>query len=546
MLQMSFLDELAAFLESVQAGEVKALRLSQATIAGHLRELEGWFQHGDQHEASNYFRWLHRCKRGLLERLHERVATYFPDSTRVARLVELALASLVEHDARSNARGSLPDTNAELGLVRARALHAVAEDVAAEFKSYEPLHAPSARRVAELLRLVRTGRDALTLTDAGGLLLRLGRRERLRWLLALELATSEGPRERSRMHIDLARRLLQVGKFTLDGHETVWFSALERSWEHEHREPLDRWTALGLLEHGEYDPFTGDLYVYKPGVLPPNETYELTASGRTLLKELLAEPPHPVRELARAMAADEDEALPDDLRWPSVEQRPTTRALTRYTKILTHEVRNVLGPVQFAARQLAQRLEGTELGQPTRGQIATMEAGLTRIFDFVDNWRQVMEQAEEPGAPFSVVAAVRDAIAASQHQLEQPVDLRIGPDVDRIEVFGRRELFTQVIVELIRNAVQVGGPRVRVAIEVEHEGARVMILICDDGPGIPVADRERIFQRGVTLRAGGTGQGLADVRDIVLDMSGDIRVEAGASGGARFVITLPSHSREAP
>lgn len=155
-----------------------------------------------------------------------------------------------------------------------------------------------------------------------------------------------------------------------------------------------------------------------------------------------------------------------------------------------------------------------------------------------------MEQAEEPGAPFSIVAAVRDAIAASQHQLERPVELRVGTGAERVEGFGTRHLFTQVMVELIRNAVQASGPQVRVSIEVDHDGAKVSIAVSDDGPGVLEADRERIFRRGVTLRPDGTGQGLADARDIVRDMSGDIRVEGGTGGGARFVVTLPSHTQE--
>lgn len=544
---MSFLDELAAFLESVQAGEVEDLRISETATAGHLGELERWFtaNSGDPDDGEALARghavWLEHCRRGLLDRLYERVAVQFPDPARRARLVELALATLIEDDRECRAAG-VPNVVAELGAVRANTLHALAKDVAIAFKRYVPRMAPSARRVAGSLALTRLKGAMLELTAAGTLFLQFGRRERLRWLLALELAGSEGPRERDRLHVDLGRRLRDRGRVGIDGYQTVWSSVLSHSWEHEHLATLDRWTALGVLEDSDVHPYTGEPYVHD-AANPPDKVYALTAIGHALLDDLLSDTPHPLRELALAMLADEEAALPPGFRWPIAGQSANTRALVRYSKILTHEVRNVLLPVQFASQQLGERLDGAELAS-THGHLRTIKAGLSRIFDFVDNWRFVMEQAEEPGALFSIVAAVRDAIAASQHQLERPVELRVGTGAERIEVFGTRHLFTQVMIELCRNAVQAGGPRVQVSIEVDHDGAKVSIAISDDGPGVLEADRERIFRRGVTLRPHGTGQGLADARDIVRDMSGDIRVEDGAGGGTRFVVTLPCHTQE--
>lgn len=545
---MSFLDELTTFLESVRAGEVAELRVSPATIAGHLRALETWFAAGSTDpadaakRAGDYAEWMARCRKGLIEHLYERVVVQYPAPEQHQRLVELALASLIGDEFHLSASGA-PDVVAELGPIRAKTLRVVAKDAAAAFKRYDPLLAPSPRRVARLLGLIRSNDRAVELSAAGGLFLQLGPRERLRWLLALELASSEDTRERDRLHIGLVKLLHERGCVGIDGYQTVWHSVLSQSWEHDHREPLERWTAFGVLKYSEVHPHTGEPYVHDSAA-PPDEMYELTATGGALVDDLLSAATHPLRELASAMLADEEAVLPPGFQWTNAGRPANARALVRYSKILTHEVRNVLLPVQIAATQLVLRLD-----EPTRtsaqGHISTMEAGLARIFDFVDHWRRVMEQAEEPGAPFSIVAAVRDAIAASQPQLERPISLSVGRGVDGVEALGSRDLFTQAMAELIRNAVQAGGPRVRVSVEVEQDGAKVTIVISDDGPGVPPADRDRIFRRGVTSRPGGTGQGLANVRDIVQDMSGDIRVEEGAGGGARFVVTLPSHIKEA-
>jgi signal transduction histidine kinase len=67
----------------------------------------------------------------------------------------------------------------------------------------------------------------------------------------------------------------------------------------------------------------------------------------------------------------------------------------------------------------------------------------------------------------------------------------------------------------------------------------------DEGPGIPAADRERIWERFFRLprdrssSVAGTGIGLAVVRDLVRLQGASVRVESGAAGGARFVVELP-------
>ena len=70
--------------------------------------------------------------------------------------------------------------------------------------------------------------------------------------------------------------------------------------------------------------------------------------------------------------------------------------------------------------------------------------------------------------------------------------------------------------------------------------------MADEGPGIPIADRARVFEPFARLpgvardRAGGTGLGLAIARRIVTAHDGTIGVDDAPGGGARFVVTLPA------
>ena len=63
------------------------------------------------------------------------------------------------------------------------------------------------------------------------------------------------------------------------------------------------------------------------------------------------------------------------------------------------------------------------------------------------------------------------------------------------------------------------------------------VVVADDGPGVPPADRERIFRRFVTTRPGGNGLGLATSRDIAQAHGGSLSLREGE--GATFVLTLP-------
>ena len=73
------------------------------------------------------------------------------------------------------------------------------------------------------------------------------------------------------------------------------------------------------------------------------------------------------------------------------------------------------------------------------------------------------------------------------------------------------------------------------------------MVVEDNGPGVPAADRQRIFDPYVTTKPQGTGLGLAIVRKIVIDHGGDISVaaEPSALGGARFEVEIPLAGGEA-
>jgi signal transduction histidine kinase len=127
----------------------------------------------------------------------------------------------------------------------------------------------------------------------------------------------------------------------------------------------------------------------------------------------------------------------------------------------------------------------------------------------------------------------------------------IGGRVELGEVSGRpvaidRERLARAVSNLLANAVTHAGPDGRVEVSAADRGDRVEIHVDDDGPGVPVAERQRVFDRFARLDSsrssdrGGSGLGLAIVSAIAEAHGGTASCSESPLGGARFTISLPA------
>lgn len=107
------------------------------------------------------------------------------------------------------------------------------------------------------------------------------------------------------------------------------------------------------------------------------------------------------------------------------------------------------------------------------------------------------------------------------------------------------KLVARALLNLIRNSTRYARQAISLRAEIGAAGA-LLLTVDDDGPGIPLADRARVFEPFHRLdssrdrHTGGFGLGLAIVRRVALVHGGDVRLASAASGGARFVMTLPA------
>ena len=110
---------------------------------------------------------------------------------------------------------------------------------------------------------------------------------------------------------------------------------------------------------------------------------------------------------------------------------------------------------------------------------------------------------------------------------------------------GSREALGGALLNLIDNALRAAGDDARVELEARPDAAGgVTIYVHDNGPGVPDALRQKIFEPFYTLRSNGTGLGLAVVQSVARAHGGSARVEARAGGGASFSIHVPRVAEE--
>ena len=215
-------------------------------------------------------------------------------------------------------------------------------------------------------------------------------------------------------------------------------------------------------------------------------------------------------------------------------------ALVRSHKSLlanaSHELRSPLARLKMATAMLSDA--APEQRDHLRSEINTDIAELDGLVDEV-LLASRLEAAPEPDHLESV-----DLLALA---VEEGARVDASVDGAVASVRGEERLLRRALRNLLENARRYGGGEIRVDLE-DKAAAGVEIRVTDNGPGVPEAYRERIFEPffrlpGHAERAGGVGLGLALVRQIVERHHGRIRCVRPPEGGGCFVINLPAAAR---
>nr|WP_246403866.1 histidine kinase N-terminal 7TM domain-containing protein [Halobellus ruber] len=209
-----------------------------------------------------------------------------------------------------------------------------------------------------------------------------------------------------------------------------------------------------------------------------------------------------------------------------------TERLDQFASVVSHDLRN---PLSVASGRLELAREEYESDHLDRSADA-----LDRMETLIDDLLTLARQGEavrdpEPVELAELVDACWRTVATGEATLRTDVSLTVRADRSRLR---------QVLENLFRNAIDHGGPEVTVTVGELPDGNG--FYVADDGPGVPEADHERIFESGYSPDEEGTGFGLRIVAEIVEAHGWDVDVSENENGGARFRIDVAGRAVKQP
>jgi signal transduction histidine kinase len=210
-----------------------------------------------------------------------------------------------------------------------------------------------------------------------------------------------------------------------------------------------------------------------------------------------------------------------------------------FAQAASHDLKAPLVSIQGLSHAL-ERSIGDRLDAKGRLYVERIQANANAMQSLIDGLLEFARVGvDESAEPIDADAIARAAVAEASERAGRTAIELVTPVPP---VLAHPVRFKQALANLIENGERYGGTSVRVS--AAAVGDTVEIAVEDDGPGIPPAERDRVFELFSRGRAGidraptGSGFGLALVRKIANSSGGSVRYEDGASTGARFVLTF--------
>jgi two-component system nitrogen regulation sensor histidine kinase NtrY len=210
---------------------------------------------------------------------------------------------------------------------------------------------------------------------------------------------------------------------------------------------------------------------------------------------------------------------------------------------LAHEIKNPLTPIQLCAERI--RRHFTQAPEPTRALVdectTTIVGEVESLKGLVDEFSQFARMPAPRAVPTDLHALLDDALGLYQGLFTE-VEFRCHFAESLPKVGVDQEQIRRVVINLVDNAIEAMDRRGSIDIETEHDRANslVRVIVADNGPGIPTAEREKLFLPYYSTKQRGSGLGLAIVRRIVAEHGGSLAVTDNTPRGTRFAIELPA------
>ena len=220
---------------------------------------------------------------------------------------------------------------------------------------------------------------------------------------------------------------------------------------------------------------------------------------------------------------------------------------------LAHEIKNPLTPIQLCAERMRRHFSSAPA--PARALVdectSTIVGEVESLKALVDEFAQFARMPAPRAAPVNLNAALAETLALYNDLFREiRIDRQFASDLPLVRV--DLEQMRRVVINLVDNAVEAlggsdagrrpNGDAPVILVETRHDPGNgvARILVSDNGPGIPPADRDKLFMPYYSTKRRGSGLGLAIVRRIIAEHGGSIEVADNVPSGTVFTIELPT------
>jgi two-component system nitrogen regulation sensor histidine kinase NtrY len=219
-----------------------------------------------------------------------------------------------------------------------------------------------------------------------------------------------------------------------------------------------------------------------------------------------------------------------------------TAAWREVARRLAHEIKNPLTPIQLCAERIRRHF-GNASG-PAHALVeectSTIVGEVDSLKALVDEFSQFARMPAPRAVPTDLHALLNEVLALYSGLLgDVRFERRYAAKLPKVRVDG--EQMRRVIINLVDNAIEAMNRAGVITLETQHDpgASLVRLVVTDDGPGIPAAEREKLFMPYYSTKRRGSGLGLAIVRRIVAEHGGTIEVGDNEPRGTKFTIELP-------
>ena len=233
------------------------------------------------------------------------------------------------------------------------------------------------------------------------------------------------------------------------------------------------------------------------------------------------------------------------------EKRRLQEIKNDFVSSVSHELRTPMTSV-VGALGLVQGGAAGRLPEKAQAMIEIAHKNCNRLVRLLNDILDI-ERIESGKADLEIVSLDLHSLAqdsietVSATAIERGVEIGLVEDTEALTVMGDSDRLVQVLINLLSNAIKFSPPGGLVEVRLSRRDHLVRVSVCDQGPGIPLSFRSRVFERFAQADASdsrpnaGSGLGLSICRLIIDAHGGSIAYDTRIGQGTTFYFELPEH-----